>query len=77
MINGASYLVGIFFLLMVAKPPTTTRRNSSPISDLMGGFSHAIRTPMAAVLLLMSASFGFFGMAYMQVVVGFTRNFSS
>ena len=75
MINGASYLVGIFFLLMVAKPPTTTRRNSSPVSDLIGGFSHAMRTPMAAVLILMSASFGFFGMAYMQVVVGFTQEF--
>lgn len=75
MINGSSYLVGIGFLLMIAKPPTITRRNSSPVSDLVGGFSHAIRTPMAAVLILMSASFGFFGMAYMQVVVGFTQEF--
>ena len=75
MINGGSYLVGIVFLLVMSKPPATTRRNSSPISDLIGGFSHAVRTPMAAVLILMSASFGFFGMAYMQVVVGFTQEF--
>jgi predicted MFS family arabinose efflux permease len=75
MINGASYLVAIFFLFMVTSPPVATRRNSSPISDLVGGFSHAIRTPMAAVLILMSASFGFFGMAYMQVVPAFTTEF--
>ena len=75
MINGVSYLLGIAFLLMMAKPAATTRRNSSPVSDLIGGFSHAIRTPMAAVLIIMSASFGFFGMAYMQVVAGFTQEF--
>ena len=74
-INGASYLVGIVFLLMMNSPTQTTRRNSSPLSDLMGGFSHAIRTPMAAVLIMMSASFGFFGMAYMQVVPAFTTEF--
>lgn len=60
MINGVSYLVGIVFLMMVTRPVATTRRNSSPISDLVGGFAHAIRTPMAAVLIIMSASFGFF-----------------
>ncbi len=75
MINGGSYLVGIGFLVMVTNPPVTTRRNSSPISDLIGGFSHAIHTPMAAVLIIMSASFGFFGMAYMQVVAAFTTEF--
>ena len=75
MINGASYLVGIVFLLIMSKPAATTRRNSSPIGDLIGGFSHALRTPMAAVLIIMSASFGFFGMAYMQVVPGFTQEF--
>ena len=75
MINGSSYLVGIVFLLMMSKPVATTRRSSSPINDLIGGFSHALRTPMAAVLIIMSASFGFFGMAYMQVVPGFTQEF--
>lgn len=75
MINGSSYLVGIVFLLMVSAPVTTTRRNSSPVNDLISGFSHALRTPMAAVLIIMSASFGFFGMAYMQVVPGFTQEF--
>ena len=75
MINGGSYLVGIAFLMMVTRPAAPTRRNSSPVSDLIGGFAHAIRTPMAAVLILMSASFGFFGMAYMQVVAGFTTEF--
>jgi MFS family permease len=75
MINGVSYLVGIVFLMMVTRPVATTRRNSSPISDLVGGFAHAIRTPMAAVLIIMSASFGFFGMAYMQVITGFAQEF--
>ena len=75
MINGVSYLVGIGFLMMVTRPVAATRRNSSPISDLVGGFAHAIRTPMAAVLIIMSASFGFFGMAYMQVVPAFTTEF--
>ena len=74
-INGASYLVGIVFLLMMSSPLQTTRRASSPLSDLMGGFSHAIRTPMAAILIIMSACFGFFGMAYMQVVPAFTTEF--
>ena len=74
-INGVSYLVGIGFLFMMSNPPTATRRTSSLISDLIGGFSHAARTPMAAVLIIMSASFGFFGMAYMQVVPGFTTEF--
>ncbi len=75
MINGVSYLLGIVFLLMMSRPRNATRRNSSPITDLIGGFSHAIRTPMAAVLIIMSASFGFFGMAYMQVVPAFTTEF--
>jgi MFS family permease len=75
MINGVSYLVGIVFLMMVTRPVVATHRDSSPISDLVGGFAHAIRTPMAAVLIIMSASFGFFGMAYMQVVPAFTTEF--
>ncbi len=75
MINGVSYLVGIGFLMMVARPASMTRRNSSPISDFVGGLSHAIRTPMAAVLIFLSATFGFFGMAYMQVVPAFTTEF--
>ena len=75
MINGVSYLVGIVFLMMLTRPVVATNRNSSPISDLVGGFAHAIRTPMAAVLIIMSASFGFFGMAYMQVVPAFTTEF--
>ena len=74
-INGATYLLGIVFLVMITNPPVSTRRESTPIADLIGGFSHAIRTPMAAVLIIMSASFGFFGMAYMQVVPGFTTEF--
>ena len=74
-INGASYLLGIVFLLMMNAPPSSTRRHSSPIADLVGGFAHAIRTPMAAILIIMSASFGFFGMAYMQVVPAFTTEF--
>ena len=74
-INGASYLLGIAFLIMMNTPPPSTRRHSSPIADLVGGFSHAIRTPMAAILIVMSASFGFFGMAYMQVVPAFTTEF--
>ena len=75
MINGVSYLLGIAFLMMVARPVASTRRNSSPISDFVGGFAHAIRTPMAAVLIFLSATFGFFGMAYMQVVPAFTTEF--
>ncbi len=75
MINGVSYLLGIAFLMMVARPVTSTRRNSSPISDFVGGFAHAVRTPMAAVLIFLSATFGFFGMAYMQVVPAFTTEF--
>ena len=75
MINGVSYLLGIAFLMMVARPITATRRNSSPISDFVGGFAHAVRTPMAAVLIFLSATFGFFGMAYMQVVPAFTTEF--
>ena len=75
MINGASYLLGIAFLMMVSRPAATTRRNSSPISDFVGGLAHAIRTPMAAVLIFLSATFGFFGMAYMQVVPAFTTEF--
>ncbi|MCY4555498.1 MAG: MFS transporter [Chloroflexi bacterium] len=75
MINGVSYLLGIAFLMMVARPVATTRRNSSPISDFTGGLAHAVRTPMAAVLIFLSATFGFFGMAYMQVVPAFTTEF--
>ena len=75
MINGVSYLVGIAFLMMVTRPVATTRRNSSPISDFTGGLAHAVRTPMAAVLIFLSATFGFFGMAYMQVVPAFTTEF--
>lgn len=75
MINGVSYLVGIVFLFMVTRPVATTRRNSSPISDFVGGLAHAVRTPMAAVLIFLSATFGFFGMAYMQVVPAFTTEF--
>ena len=75
MINGVSYLLGIAFLMMVARPVTSTRRNSSPISDFVGGLAHAVRTPMAAVLIFLSATFGFFGMAYMQVVPAFTTEF--
>ena len=75
MINGVSYLLGIAFLMMVARPDATTRRNSSPISDFTGGLAHAVRTPMAAVLIFLSATFGFFGMAYMQVVPAFTTEF--
>lgn len=75
MINGVSYLLGIAFLMMVVRPVTTTRRNSSPVSDFVGGFAHAVRTPMAAILIFLSATFGFFGMAYMQVVPAFTTEF--
>ena len=75
MINGVSYLLGIAFLIMVSRPVATTRRNSSPISDFTGGLAHAVRTPMAAVLIFLSATFGFFGMAYMQVVPAFTTEF--
>ncbi len=75
MVNGVSYLLGIAFLMMMARPAVATRRRSSPIADLIGGFSHALRTPLAAALIIMSASFGFFGMAYMQVVPGFTQEF--
>ncbi len=75
MINGVSYLLGIAFLMMVTRPVAATRRNSSPISDFVGGLSHAVRTPMAAVLIFLSATFGFFGMAYMQVVPAFTTEF--
>ena len=75
MINGVSYLLGIAFLFMMSRPAVTTRRGSSPISDFVGGFRHAIRTPMAAVLIFLSATFGFFGMAYMQVVPAFTTEF--
>lgn len=75
MINGVSYLVGVAFLMMVTRPTAITRRNSSPISDFVGGVAHAIRTPMAAVLIFLSATFGFFGMAYMQVVPAFTTEF--
>ena len=75
MINGVSYLVGIVFLFMVTRPAASTRRNSSPISDFVGGLAHAVRTPMAAVLIFLSATFGFFGMAYMQVVPAFTTEF--
>ena len=75
MINGVSYLLGIAFLMMVTRPVASTRRNSSPISDFVGGVAHAVRTPMAAVLIFLSATFGFFGMAYMQVVPAFTTEF--
>ena len=75
MINGVSYLLGIAFLMMVSRPVADTRRNSSPISDFVGGLAHATRTPMAAVLIFLSATFGFFGMAYMQVVPAFTTEF--
>ena len=75
MINGVSYLLGIAFLMMVSRPVATTRRNSSPVSDFVGGVAHAVRTPMAAVLIFLSATFGFFGMAYMQVVPAFTTEF--
>ena len=75
MINGVSYLLGIVFLFMMSRPAVATRRGSSPISDFVGGFNHAIHTPMAAVLIFLSATFGFFGMAYMQVVPAFTTEF--
>lgn len=75
MLNGVSILVGILFLLAMSRPPPTPRTGASPVADLMGGFSHALRTPMAAVLIIMSASFGFFGMAYMQVVTGFAQDY--
>ena len=75
MINGVSYLLGIVFLFMMSRPTVTTRRGSSPISDFVGGLTHAIRTPLAAMLIFLSASFGFFGMAYMQVVPAFTTEF--
>ena len=75
MINGVSYLLGIAFLMMVTRPVAITRRNSSPISDFTGGLAHAVRTPMAAALIFLSATFGFFGMAYMQVVPAFTTEF--
>lgn len=75
MINGVSYLLGIAFLMMVSRPVAATRRNSSPISDFTGGLAHAVRTPMAAALIFLSATFGFFGMAYMQVVPAFTTEF--
>ncbi len=75
MINGVSYLLGIGFLMMVSRPLITTRRHSSPVSDFVGGLAHAVRTPMAAVLIFLSATFGFFGMAYMQVVPAFTTEF--
>ncbi len=75
MINGVSYLLGIVFLFMMSRPTVTTRRGSSPISDFVGGLTHAIRTPLAAMLIFLSATFGFFGMAYMQVVPAFTTEF--
>ena len=75
MINGVSYLLGIVFLFMMSRPAVTTRRGSSPVADFVGGFAHAIRTPMAAALIFLSATFGFFGMAYMQVVPAFTTEF--
>ena len=74
-LNGGSMLLGIGFLLLMSRPPPTIRTGASPLSDLAGAFSHAVRTPMAAVLIIMSASFGFFGMAYMQVVTGFAQEF--
>ena len=74
-LNGGSMLLGIGFLLLMSKPPPTRRTGASPLADLAGAFSHAVRTPMAAVLIIMSASFGFFGMAYMQVVTGFAQEF--
>ena len=74
-LNGASVLLGILFLLAMSKPPPTQRTGASPVSDLIGGFTHAVRTPMAAILITMSASFGFFGMAYMQVITGFAQEF--
>ena len=74
-LNGASMLLGIGFLLLMSKPPQTMRTGASPLADLTGAFAHAVRTPMAAVLIIMSASFGFFGMAYMQVVTGFAQEF--
>ena len=74
-LNGASILVGIFFLLAMSKPPPARRTGASPVSDLMGGFSHSVRTPMAAILIIMSTSFGFFGMAYMQVVTAFAQDY--
>ena len=75
-LNGVSVLLGIGFLLAMSKPAKTTRRTgASPVADLIGGFQHAVRTPMAAVLIVMSASFGFFGMAYMQVITGFAQEY--
>ena len=74
-LNGATVLLGIVFLLAMSKRPVTGRAGSSPMADLIGGFSHAIRTPMSAVLIIMAASFGFFGMAYMQVITGFAQEF--
>ena len=69
-LNGVSVLSGILFLLAMSKPAPGRRTGASPVADLMGGFAHSVRTPMAAVLIIMSASFGFFGMAYMQVIAG-------
>ena len=74
-LNGVTVLLGIVFLLAMASRPVVKRSRSSPIADLIGGFSHAIRTPMAAILIIMAASFGFFGMAYMQVITGFAQEF--
>ncbi len=74
-LNGAAVLLGIVFLLAMSKRPVTGGTGSSPMTDLVGGFAHAIRTPMAAVLIIMAASFGFFGMAYMQVVTGFAQEY--
>ena len=74
-LTGASMLLGIVFLLAMSNVPPTRRTGASPLADLVSGFSHAIRTPMAAVLIIMSASFGFFGMAYMQVITGFAQEY--
>jgi predicted MFS family arabinose efflux permease len=74
-LNGATVLLGIVFLLMMSRRPVTQRSGASPVADLIGGFSHAIRTPMAAILIIMAAAFGFFGMAYMQVIAGFAQEF--
>ncbi len=74
-LNGVSVLSGILFLLAMSKPAPGRRTGASPVADLMGGFAHSVRTPMAAVLIIMSASFGFFGMAYMQVIAGFAQEY--
>ena len=74
-LNGASIAMGVFFLLAMSKPPPVARTGASPFSDLLDGFAHSLRTPLAAALIILSASFGFFGMAYMQVITAFAQEY--